>query len=564
MLTNLSKILRSFSKNERLIFIAAAVVFVLAGVFISINFINDQTVLLPVAGGSYEEGMLGQPSFVNPALMSSNNPDRDLTEILFSNVIDLADNYKVSVDGQTWDIRLKDNIQWDDNEPITSDDVIFTIQTIQNPDSRSSLLPVWQGIEVERISERELKFILPQPYSFFIDNLKELRPIPKHIFGSLPVANMRLSNYNLEPVGSGPFKFDSFQKRNDGFITQYNLVRNDTYFGTKPYLDQISFRFYGDESGLVNALNIGAVDGAGGLTSDDLNEIRIGHQTFEIEIPRYYAIFLNASANPALADKNVRLALNEAVDKNELVQKVFSGYAMAVSGPMVPGMEGYAAKVYPKDVASVDNANQILDLSGWQLGADGVRAKDLGQTIENPKSGGAKIGPTRLEFTLVVPQTKFLVDAANIVASDWSKIGVKLNLNIMGQDDINNNALRTRNYEMILFGNVFGNNPDLFSFWHSAERFYPGLNLSLYQSSVTDSLVESIRKELDPGARQMDFASAQSLIVSDEPAVFLFSPSYIYVARNFLGGMNAQFLSLPSYRFQNISGWYVKTARSFR
>lgn len=564
MLTNLLKTLRSFSKNERLVFAAASLIFVLSGIFIVINFIDTKTVVVPVRGGSYREGIVGQPSFVNPALMNGNDPDRDLTEIIFSNVIDLADSYKVSPDGKTWDIRLKDNIKWDDNERITSDDIIFTIQTIQDPDSRSSFLPVWQGIDAERVSEREFKIVLPQPYAFFIDNLRELRPIPKHIFGSLPVSNMRLSNYNLEPVGSGPFKFDSFQKRNDGFITQYNLVRNDAYFGTKPYLDGINFRFYEDGNNLISAVNIGAVDGAGGLTSDNLSRIHVGHQTFEMEIPRYYGIFFNASANPALADKNVRMALNQAVDKNELVQKVFNGYALTVSGPMVPGMDGYAAKAYPKDGSSPDNANQILDLSGWQKGADGIRARDLGQAIDNLKPGLPRTGPTRLEFTLVVPQTKFLVDAANIVAADWAKIGVKLNLNVMNQDDINNNALRTRNYDMILFGNIFGNNPDLFSFWHSSERFYPGLNLALYQNSVTDSLIESIRKELNPAARQLDFASAQSSIINDQPAVFLFSPSYIYIARTWLGGLTSQFLSLPSYRFQNTSDWYVKTARTFR
>ncbi len=517
--------------------------------------------LVAVRGGSYREGVLGQPSFLNPILVNGNEADRDLTQVLFSNVLDLAQSAKMSTDGKTWTIRLKDNVVWDNGTPITSDDVIFTVESIQNPDSRSSLLPVWQGVRVLRVSEREFTFVLPQPYAFFENNLEELRPIPKHIFGLLPAANIRLSNYNLEPVGSGPFKFDSLRKRNDGFITQYTLARNENFFGTKPYLDEITLKFYEDENALLAALNISAIDGAGGLQAASVQRINFSHQTFEIRMPRYYALFFNTYASPALADKNVRIALSEAVDKEALIKKVFNGYALTVSGPMVPGMEGYALQAYPQSEFSYEKASRVLDLAGWQKGDDGIRSKNLGQPVKNPVPGGPKTAPTKLEFSLVVPKTKFLVDAAEMIKEEWEKIGVKLNLTTLDQQDIADTALRTRNYEMIIFGNVFGNNPDLFSFWHSSERFYPGLNLALYDNSVTDSLIESVRKDIHPEARDIDFASAQSSIAGDVPAVFLFSPSYIYVAKPWLNGFDRQFIPLPSYRFQGIESWYVKTAR---
>ena len=544
-----------------MLFAAAFLIFVVAGIFFAATIIDQKTKLVAVAGGSYREGILGQPSFLNPILVNGNETDRDLTQLLFSNVPDLAQSFKVSTDGKIWTVRLKDNIVWDDGKSITSDDVIFTVETIQNPDSRSSLLPIWAGVRVERVSEREFTFILPQPYAFFENNLQELRPIPKHMFGLLPAANIRLSNYNLEPVGSGPFKFDSFRKRNDGFITQYTLRRSETFFGTKPYLNEIIFKFYEDENALLAALNISVIDGAGGLQAASEERISFSHKTFEIRMPRYYALFFNTYASPALADKNVRIALSGAVDKEALVKNVFKGYALSVAGPMVPGMEGYAPQAYPQNQFSYEKANQVLDLAGWQRGDDGIRSKNLGLPVKNPVPGGPKTAPTRLEFSLVVPKTQFLVDTATMIKEEWEKIGVTLNLITLDQQDIADTALRTRNYEMIIFGNVFGNNPDLFSFWHSSERFYPGLNLALYNNSVTDSLIESVRKDISKEARDIDFASAQSSIAGDVPAVFLFSPSYIYVTKAWLNGFNEHFIPLSSYRFQNIESWYVKTAR---
>ena len=565
MSTRFIKIFKSYSRREQLVLFSALAVFVITSAFLSVDYIDRNTTLVPVAGGDYKEGMIGQPAFVNPVLVGASDPDRDLTEILFSNVLDMTQGYKVATDGKTWNLRLKEGIVWDDGQPITSDDVIFTIQSIQNPDSRSSLLSLWQGVQAERVSEREIKIVLPSPYVFFDDNLKELRPIPKHIFGSLPVANLRLSNYNLEPIGSGPFKFDSFKKRNDGFITRYNLVRNDKYFGARPYLDSFAVSFYEDAKKLLEAVNQGAVDGTGGLPYSALQEVMVRHQSFSFLLPKYYGIFFNSDANAVLAEKNVRLALSYAVDKNEIAEKVLLGGAAVVSGPLLPGMDGYSAKSSPKEEFSLERANQILDSSGWQMGADGVRVKDLSpsESAKGAKSKAVKPAPSRLEFTMVVPDTKFLVDAANLIVGYFSKIGVRLNLNVVASNDIENSALRNRNYEMLMFGNAFGNNSDLFSFWHSSESAYPGLNLALYSNQTADALIEATRKDFDLEARQIDFANLQSLIVGDAPAIFLFSPYYTYVAESSLGGLEEGFIPLASYRFQNIPGWYVRTARSF-
>ena len=552
---------KTFSRNERLIFTASFLIFTASLIFIGVNFFDEKTTLAAVSGGRYTEGIIGQPSFINPIFAGDNDSDRDLIELIFSDLSDLAESYKISENNRVWNIRLKEGVVWHDGEPITSDDLIFTIKTIQDPDSHSLLFHSWQGIAAERISEREIKLTLPEPYAFFEISLKELRPIPKHLFEVLPASNLRLSDYNLEPVGSGPFKFVSFKKEKSGFIDEYRLTRNESYlpageagFNQKPYLEEMVLKFYQNEDELIKAFNSGITDGFGGLNPKNISKIIINHQIFKLLMPRYYAVFLNSYNQPILKDKNIRLALNYAVDKKALVEKVFDGQAVWPAGPLTLGMKGYAAGVYPEENFSLEKANQILDNLGWQLNADGIREKKDKKELE------------RLEFNLVVPQIPFLVETANLIKEDWLKIGVKLNLIIRSTTEIGSEVAKNRDYEMIIFGNIFRNNdvPDLSSFWHSSERFYPGLNLALYENKTADSLIESIRKNLNERNRERDLAALQSLIVGDAPAIFLYSPDYFYIFKTSPKGFEDEFISLSSDRFKNIEKWYIKTARVFK
>ncbi len=534
-------------------FSAALLSALISAVFLAVDFMGKKTAVIPIAGGDYREGVIGQPVFVNPVLAGANDIDRDLVKIIFSDIFDLTENYKIGANGKVFNVRLKDNVFWQDGKAIVSDDVVFTVKTIQNPDSRSPLYSAWQGIEVQRVSEREIKFILPFPYSFFENTLRDLRPVPKHVFENIPVANYRLSGYNLEPIGSGPFKFVSFDKRRDGFITDYYLERSENYFGKSPYLNRLNFRFYGDKKDLIGAFNKGEIDGVGGLNYDDLAEIKTSHKVFNLRSSKYYALFFNANT-PALKEKNVRSALNLAVDKSKIIKDVFGGLATEVGGPLMPQIEGYAPDVYRAHEFSTVKADQILEESGWVVGDDGIRSKQKNSKEE----------PVRLEFNLVVPDISFLTKTAEIIREDWLKIGVKLNLAVKSSVEINEEIIRTRGYEMIIFGNVFGVNPDIFSFWHSSERFYPGLNLAMYHDKTVDGLIEAAREEIDEERKQRYLSNLQTAIIGDAPAIFLFSPNYFYVSKNLLKGFEEKYVPFSSDRFENIEKWYVKTTRIFK
>ncbi|MEK7568171.1 MAG: peptide ABC transporter substrate-binding protein [Patescibacteria group bacterium] len=553
MFFKIFQIIKTFSRPEQLVFFAALLSAFISAVFLTVDSTGKKTAVIPIAGGDYREGTIGQPVFVNPVLAGANDIDRDLVKIIFSDMLDLTENYKIGANGKVFNVRLKDSVFWQDGKAIVSDDVVFTVKAIQNPDSRSPLYSAWQGIEVQRVSEREIKFILPFPYSFFENTLRDLRPVPKHVFENIPVANYRLSGYNLEPIGSGPFKFVSFDKRRDGFITDYYLERSENYFGQNPYLNRLNFRFYGDKKDLIGAFNKGEIDGVGGLNYDDLAGIRTSHKVFNLRSSKYYALFFNANT-PALKEKNVRSALNLAVDKSKIIKDVFGGLATEVGGPLMPQIEGYAPDVYRDHEFSTVKAAQILEESGWVVGDDGIRGKEK----------SSKEDPIRLEFNLVVPDISFLTKTAEIIREDWLKIGVKLNLAVKSSVEINEEIIRTRGYEMIIFGNVFGVNSDIFSFWHSSERFYPGLNLAMYHDKIVDELIEAAREEIDEERKQRYLSNLQAAIIGDASAIFLFSPNYFYVSKNLLKGFEEKYVPLPSDRFENIEKWYVKTTRVFK
>ncbi len=544
MLQIVVNLFTKFSRKERIAFIAAFFVFIVSSILLTISLIQQNTVLLPVEGGEYAEGIVGQPIFINPLYADNNAPDTDLSRLLFANMNAIIEKEDLSPDQKTYDIRIKGDITWQDGQPITTDDIIFTIGLIQDPDVNSPLAAAWKGVQIERISEREMQIVAPATYSYFEKTILSLQPIPKHLFDSIPSANIRLSGYNIEPIGSGPYKFDSFQKRRDGFITQITMKKNDSYFGDKAYIKTFVAKFFQDEGSAVTALNDGDIDGMSVVDPDNIKKISIPHQTRTIEIPRYYAIFPNAFANPLLGQKDIVQALDLATDKEAITKQVFGDNAIAITGPIPPftvedqGMPNY----------SLDRAKDLLESDGWHMTESGIRQKDGHD----------------LTFVLTVYPSPFLQKTATLLQGQWKQAGIDVRINMASPSDFNQAVIKSRDYELLIFGNTYGENVDAYSFWHSSQKLAPGLNLSLYSNKDADTLIEHLRQDFDPASRKVGLYQLQQIISGDHPAVFLYSPYYLYVSNKSLKGFDGTALGIPSDRFDNVSKWYIKTVRTLK
>ncbi len=549
MFTFFTALFRALTRTERLVIYGASLILIASLSILGILLFHAITVEIPAPSPLYTEGMVGQPIAVNPILAETNDVDRALERLAFTNIFDLSESVKPSPDNKTWDIILKPNLLWSDGKPLTSDDIIFTIDSLQDPDSHSPIAVNWQGVIVNRISEREVEFTLRTPYVFFADNLKDLYPIPKHIWGAVPVANFGLSDFNLAPVGNGPYTYLSYEKNANGFITAYHLAANQYYSGSQPLINNFTVQFYENQSDLINAFNTHEIDGFGGLDPKNINAVTLSHTLLEKNMPVYYAAFFNKNT-PGLDDPKVIQAMLLAVDKQQIINDVFAGKASIVNEPVLPTMEGYDPSADPGATSTPDRANSILDAAGWRMNGAGIRQGTGKQTVT-------------LEFSLTVPQVQSLIDTANILQQEMKAIGIQLDINIVQPSDVANDIIKTRNYQILLYGNVLKQTPDLFAFWHSSEKFYPGLNLALYGNKQVDALLESIRQNPDQAQRDQALSKVQQLIANDMPAIFLYSPAYLYVAPMHFGGFDVSTISFPADRFSGVSSWYLKTTRVF-
>jgi len=512
----------SWSHNERLIFWGTALVLITSFSIWSFTFIQTNTILVPAVGGSYREGIVGQPVFINP-IIPSTEADKDLSRLVFSNIPDSADSIKRETDDKTYTVRLKENLRWQDGEKLTTDDIIFTLQTIQSPDAHSPLSTNFRGVTAERVSELEVKFVLQNPYAFFEeDHLKNFFIIPKHIFADTAVENLKFSIYGLKPVGSGPYVVSSYKSDSKGVITSINLQDSSKYSGPKPFLSRLTFKFYKNAADLVRAYNAGQIDGLGLSTSESLAKITLRSKIDYFQSSREYAVFINQTTdNTQLKDINIRRALSESVDRPFIIASVFDGHATPLYGPTTHTKQ-------PKDNADLSFLNGV-------------------------------------EATLTVPDESFLVKTAEMLKSAWESHGAKITLRVMSTKKIEDDVLRSTDYDMLIFGNIIKEGGDLYAFWDSSRRFYPDENLSLYQNPVVDSLLEAYRRNFDGTSRNTRLANISNLIASDFPAVFLYSPDYIYISTPKLGGLDTtRVINTSADRFDTIERWFIETSRSFQ
>ena len=442
-------------------------------------------------GGEYIEGVVGQPLHINPVISQSNNADADIAQIVYSGLLkfdnngntvpDLAESYDISDDKTEYTFHLRKDVLWHDGQPFTASDVLYTAAIISDPSYKSPLRQNWQGVETSSSDDYTVTFKIKTPFVGFLSNLT-FGILPKHIWESLTADKFNLTDLNLQPIGTGPYKYNSIQKDSDGNIISYKLVANPNYFEGKPYISKVTFNFYADEDSAINAYNTKEIMGISSVTPQKIQDIKLKQSPLihKISLPRYFAVFINQTKSISLANDEVRDALQYATNRQEIIDSVLDGSGKPVYSPILPGMIGYSDNLDKKDF-NLDQANKILDDNGWTRGDDGFRSKT----------------GVPLEFTLTTTDWPELVHTAEILKSQWEQVGAKVTVNSYSVSDIQQNYIRTREYDALLFGQVLGSDPDPYSFWHSSQKRDPGLNLSLFGNSDTDALIESGRTEFD-------------------------------------------------------------------
>lgn len=391
------QIFKILKGTERLFFLVFLFLALLSATYLAVYFYINNTKIAPASGGTYTEGVVGQPRFINPIYGETNDVDRTLIDLIYSGLMtydrdgkivnDLVKSYGLSDDGKTYTFQLKDGLFWQDGAELTADDVIYTIKIIQDSDYKSPLRANWLNVDAKKISDKSFALSLKAPYNSFLENCT-IKIIPQHIWKNILPENFALSSYNLQPIGSGFYTLSDLQGNNNGFIKSITLTANHKYYGKLPYISKIYFNFFSDKNDLISAANKKTIDGFSISAIDDNQalaekQVRQGwsaNEKFDVysfSIPRYFAVFFNTQSSKLLSDINITQALNYSVNKQELSQKISASFKENISvvdSPILPKYFGYSdpAIVYDFDT---DAANQLLDKSGYKDSGNNTRAK---------------------------------------------------------------------------------------------------------------------------------------------------------------------------------------------
>lgn len=571
ILTRIRVALAQSSVRELFILSILCIVALVTSIYLIVRTSSNSLVSVPAYGGVFREGVIGSPRLINPVLATSQS-DEDLTKLVYSGllredgaggyVLDMAESYTISEDGLTYTIKLKPNLVFHDGTPVTAEDVLFTISLIQNQALKSPKRVAWEGVEVAQGEDsRTIVFTLKTTFPAFLHNLC-LGILPKSAWKDLSIADIALTDLNLYPIGSGPYKLTKVEK-SSGIPKKFTLSAHNNFALGRNYIDRFEITIFPNQAELLSALKKGDIDAVAGIsaataktiTSEEYKQTEIIHST----LPRIYALFINQSKSEALLSADVRRALDMAIDKNQIVTEALSGYATVVDGPVptllseastgVPSMPE-AAMLMSAPIAP--SAAELLDKAGYIINPEtGFREK-------KDKKGNI----TKLSFTITTTGSiEEFKTVAYLIKDAWEKVGVQVDIKIFELGDLNQTVIKNRDYEILLYGTIVETDSDLYAFWHSSQRKDPGLNLSLYANTKVDAALTDIRTAIDPEKREKAFATLTSEIQKDVPAIFLYSPYFIY-AKNIDTHIDSiGMVRNPEDRFNLTTGWFIEQDR---
>lgn len=513
------------------------------------------TVEAPAYGGVYVEGVLGQPAYINP-LLASTSADLSLEKLVYSGlykfdgngqlVPDLADGQPtISDDEKQYTINLKHNVLWHNDRPFTADDVVFTIQTLQDPAYKSPLRSLWMSTTVEKLSDYQVRFSTKDISGPFLDNLT-LPILPKSVWQSVSPQTFLTSLNNLQAVGTGPYAIKEIEKQASGKVNQISLNSFSNYYNGKPRVDTIIIKFYDNSDDLVNALHSKEISGFGFATDTG---IRLDNapdtQLVTMPLPQYQVLFYNLN-NKILNDVAVRQALSQAVDRQGIIDSIFKGAVQLPTSPFTFAPSGYKQ---PQTSYNLDTASSSLTAAGWVV-----------DPVMNLRT---KKGST-LTLNIFTNDSLTNSKTAEAIAGSWRSLGVQVNLTVLPTQNLTDNYIRTRKFDVLVFPIKLGADPDPFAFWQSSQVKDPGLNLTGFSNQQADKLIDQAQASTDAQQREGLYEQFSQLMAQQMPALFLNQTEYEYAIDSSVQNVNLHILYDPSDRFYDSPNWYIQTKRVWK
>ncbi len=398
----------------------------------------------------------------------------------------LAASFELGADALT--LHLRPGLKWHDGQPFSSADVAFTIGRARDPavgaDQRSDFDPV-STVETPDADTIVLKLTRPAP--FLPQALAHLAVLPEHLYKG---KDLRRADASRAPIGTGPFKFVSW-KQGDELV----LARNDAYWGPKPHVERIRFRFIRDKEVAYELYRRGEIDLLWQVPATHFDEVRsdatlTGHRLLTWTPRAYFFVVWNTERG-RLADVRVRRALTMLVDKKRFDQIAFGGHARPITGPFAPGTPSYDATIapWPFDPAA---ARKLLDEAG-------VKTMKLTFLYYGASRSAEQLG--------------------TLMKEDFAKAGVTLELASV-DFAVQLDRLRHHAFDASALQWTLSLEQDDYDLFHSSQAA-GGQNFGSYKSPVADALLEQIRQTADDGARHALDRKLHRVIHDDQPYTFV-------------------------------------------
>ncbi len=514
----------------------------------------------PGQGGVYIEGLVGSIGRLNPLLDGTNPADQDIDRLIFSGLVkfdergnpqpDLAESWGISLDGLDYNFTLRENLTWQDGEPLTAEDVVFTIDLLRNQalPIPEDIRTLWSKVEATALDDRHLQFRLPSAFAPFLDYLS-FGVLPKHLLSQLDPRQLVDAPFNLKPVGSGPYEFQELLSKNDQ-VTGVVLKAWDKYPQGRPFIDQIIFHYYDTSADAYQAYKTGDIMGISYISPDMLSQVLADPtlNVYSTRLPRLSIVMLNLDKAevPFFKEQQVRQALMLGINRQWIVDNYLGGQAFIANGPILPGTWAYNENLstLPYDP---DKAISILKQAGYTIPAEGgsVRSKD----------------GVNLEFELVHPDTELHTQIAESIRDSLAELGIKVDLVAVPYDKLVTDYLEPRNYQAALVDLNLARSPDPdpYPFWHQAE-ITGGQNYSKWDDRRASEYLEQARVNVNQSQRAKLYRSFQNEFARELPSLPLYFPVYSYAISVRVRGVSVGPIFQSSDRFATIGQWFLVTA----
>lgn len=488
--------------------------------------------------------MGGEPATLNPILASDAYASQ-VNAYLFDSLIEmdpdtleyrpkLATRWEISPDHLIYTFYLRKDVKWHDGLPLTADDVVYTLNLINDPKTKAPHIKVYYKniTTIRKIDDYTVQFVYDEVYFKGISLCGGMQILPKHILEREP--DLEHSLYSRAPVGSGPYRFVTWETNK-----QIRIVRNEDYWGTKPAVRRIDFKLIQDSSIGLQILKKGLVD------YYELRTIQWVKQTASKKFDRmfrklaypdtmYSYIGWNLKS-PFFSDKRVRRAMTLSIDRELIKEKLQFGLAQIMTGPFFPYGKQNNPNIKPLPY-DTGKARKLLAEAGWKdSNADGWLDKD-----------GKKFS---FEF-MYSAGSKFAERLATIMKEDLQKIGVEMKI-VRLEWAAFLDRIYKKDFDAITLAWVSPPESDPYQLWHSSQATAVGSsNFISFANRRVDWLIERARRDFDEDRRNAYFHRFHEIIDEEQPYTFLLtSPKLVAISRRF-GNVKVHKLGLDLLEWQ--------------